>query len=111
MVRPSSYSSPRSPCARGSKEANPNELDSSDKYPTLTTFVGCCACAASGAASRLRVNVTMHPMALRHIVVSSRHPPAALLLSIEGRGRDNPYGLPPAQIPACGTTAPGSCLG
>jgi hypothetical protein len=28
-----------------------------------------------------------------------------------GRGRDNPYGLPPAQIPACGTTAPGSCLG
>jgi hypothetical protein len=28
-----------------------------------------------------------------------------------GRGRDRPYGRPPAQIPACGTTALGSCLG
>jgi hypothetical protein len=28
-----------------------------------------------------------------------------------GRGRNDPYGPPPAQIPACGTTAPGSCLG
>ena len=27
------------------------------------------------------------------------------------RGRDGPYGPPPAQIPACGTTALGSCLG
>ena len=26
------------------------------------------------------------------------------------RGRDRPYGRPPAQIPACGTTARGSCL-
>jgi transposase len=26
------------------------------------------------------------------------------------RGRDRPYGRPPAQIPACGTTALGSCL-
>ena len=26
------------------------------------------------------------------------------------RGRDRPCGRPPAQIPACGTTAPGSCL-
>ena len=29
----------------------------------------------------------------------------------EGRGRDASYPTPPAQIPACGTTAPGSCLG
>ena len=29
----------------------------------------------------------------------------------EGRGRDAGYPAPPAQIPACGTTAPGSCLG
>jgi hypothetical protein len=29
----------------------------------------------------------------------------------EGRGRDAGYPTPPAQIPACGTTAPGSCLG
>ncbi len=27
------------------------------------------------------------------------------------RGRDRPLGRPPAQIPACGTTALGSCLG
>ena len=26
-------------------------------------------------------------------------------------GRDGPFGPPPAQIPACGTTALGSCLG
>jgi RNA polymerase sigma-70 factor (ECF subfamily) len=30
---------------------------------------------------------------------------------ISGRGRDRPYGRPPAQIPACGTTALGSYLG
>jgi len=29
----------------------------------------------------------------------------------EGRGRDAGYPAPPAQIPACGTPAPGSCLG
>ena len=28
-----------------------------------------------------------------------------------GRGRDRPCGRPPAQIPACGTTALGSYLG
>jgi hypothetical protein len=28
-----------------------------------------------------------------------------------GRGRDAGYPAPPAQIPACSTTAPGSCLG
>ena len=31
--------------------------------------------------------------------------------SPHGRGRDRPYGRPPAQIPASGTTALGSCLG
>jgi hypothetical protein len=29
---------------------------------------------------------------------------------LDGRGRDRPCGRPPAQIPACGTTALGSCL-
>jgi hypothetical protein len=29
----------------------------------------------------------------------------------DGRGRDRPCGRPPAQIPACGITALGSCLG
>ena len=28
---------------------------------------------------------------------------------VDGRGRDGPYGPPPAQIPACGFPAPGSC--
>jgi hypothetical protein len=31
--------------------------------------------------------------------------------SVSDRGRDRPYGRPPAQIPACGITALGSCLG
>jgi hypothetical protein len=29
----------------------------------------------------------------------------------DGRGRDWPCDQPPAQIPACGFPAPGSCLG
>src|SRR5262245_45753482 len=32
-------------------------------------------------------------------------------VATEGRGRDAGYPTPPAPIPACGTTAPGSCLG
>src|SRR5713101_8395649 len=52
MLRPSRYPSSRSPCAMGSKEANPNNLDSYDKYPTLGSFVGGCAPAASGASIR-----------------------------------------------------------
>jgi hypothetical protein len=38
-------------------------------------------------------------------------PPAPTRGTSEGRGRDAGYPTPPAQIPACGTTAPGSCLG
>ncbi|MFV2008597.1 MULTISPECIES: integrase core domain-containing protein [unclassified Micromonospora] len=37
-------------------------------------------------------------------------PPNGLLLTSVSRGRDRPHGRPPAQIPACGTTARGSCL-
>jgi hypothetical protein len=29
----------------------------------------------------------------------------------EGRGRDEDFSSPPAQIPACASNAPGSCLG
>jgi hypothetical protein len=46
-------------------------------------FPAGCAVAASGAASRLRMSVTMHPMALHHMVVSSRQPHADRPLSIE----------------------------
>jgi hypothetical protein len=35
----------------------------------------------------------------------------SLIVATAGRGRDTGYPAPPAQIPACGTTAPGSCLG
>jgi hypothetical protein len=40
------------------------------------------------------------------------HPPSGLghRRRVTGRGRDRPHGRPPAQIPACGTTALGSCL-
>ena len=44
------------------------------------------------------------------MVLSFSRPHAGSLLSTEGRGRDDPYG-PPRTDPACGTTAPGSCLG
>src|SRR5713226_5974141 len=83
MLRPARYPSSRSPCAMGSKEANPNELDSSDKYPILGTFVGGCASAARGAASRLRMSMTIHPTVLHHMIVSSRQLHADLLLSME----------------------------
>jgi UDP-N-acetylmuramoylalanine--D-glutamate ligase len=36
---------------------------------------------------------------------------ASATLTPDGRGRDAGYPVPPAQTPACGTTAPGSCLG
>src|SRR6266851_8458982 len=59
------------------------------------------------------------------VLSASRFPPrgalplAAPALSAPGqpcqhppyRGRDRPYGQPPAQIPACATNALGSCLG
>src|SRR5882672_2449549 len=41
------------------------------------------ASAASGAASRLRMNVTMHPRALHHMIISSLQPHADVLLATE----------------------------
>src|SRR5690349_3812783 len=35
--------------------------------------------------------------------------PLSTTIRAIGRGRDGPYGPPPAQIPACGFPAPGSC--
>jgi len=37
----------------------------------------------SGAVSRLRMSVTMPPIVLPHIVISSRQPHADLVLSME----------------------------
>src|SRR6266851_2422384 len=55
----------------------------SDNQPTLGIFAGCCASAAGGTVSRLRMSVTMHPMALHHMGFSSRQPHADLLLSLD----------------------------
>src|SRR5712692_6784998 len=73
MLRPSTYPRSRSPCAMGSKDATPSELDSSDKYPTLGTFVGGCASAARGATSRLKTSMTIHRTVLHHMIVTSCH--------------------------------------
>ena len=47
--------------------------------------------------------------------VQDLHPhdrdPKGVPADVLGRGRDRPCGRPPAQIPACGTTALGSYLG
>jgi hypothetical protein len=53
--------------------------------------------------------MTELPPVLRHRqLLSSR---LVQKRGLYGRGRDHPYGRPPAQIPASGTTALGSYLG
>jgi hypothetical protein len=49
----------------------------------------------------------------RHLLAAFDHARGVVLGQVEvgGRGRDRPRGRPPAQIPACGTTALGSYLG
>ena len=48
----------------------------------------CCAWAASGAASILRVRVAMNPTVLYHMVVFSHRPPANHLVQIAEDGLD-----------------------
>ena len=60
---------------------------------------------------RFRRRGGRHPRHIREPPDRPERAHADLPLAVEGRGRDDPYGPPPAQIPACGTTAPGSCLG
>jgi hypothetical protein len=63
-----------------------NATGAVSKFPTtpmLRILLGCCASGASGAVSRLRMSVTMHPTVRHHMVVSSRQPHADLLLSVE----------------------------
>jgi hypothetical protein len=50
-----------------------------------------------------------HSQAIRASRRGESHPPP--LSGPDGRGRDRPCGRPPAQIPASGITALGSCLG
>ena len=81
--------------------------------------------AGSGGSSRKRCHRCCLPLrgttsAPRTRVISRLNSPACVypcqrfanaLTNISGRGRNRPFGRPPAQIPACGTTALGSSLG
>jgi transposase len=51
----------------------------------------------------------LHPVV--EALQALRGVPLTVAVTMVGRGRDASYPAPPAQIPACGTTAPGSCLG
>jgi hypothetical protein len=70
----------------------------SDNQPTLETFAGCCAWAAGGTVSRLRMSVTMHPMALHHMGFSSSQPHADFLFSMEAEQRFNRHFFSPKYI-------------
>src|SRR5262245_10156831 len=67
---------------------------------------GRCAAAVSGAVSRLRVSVTMHPTALHHMVASSSWSHAGLL-SVEGEDRYGLAAFPPSQTRRAPFSAPG----
>jgi hypothetical protein len=43
--------------------------------------------------------------------VSTAHNRLQVLIGLNGRGRDEDFSSPPAQIPACAANAPGSSLG
>jgi hypothetical protein len=59
------------------------------RKPIRGTCDGGCATAASGAASRLRMSVTMHPTAWHHMVVSLRWAYAGSLLAMAAEQRFN----------------------
>src|SRR5438128_3682941 len=77
---PSTHPSSRSLCRNASRWDGLSEGDVTPRKPIRGTFPACCASAASGAASRLRVSVTMHQTVLHHIVISSQRPHADRLL-------------------------------
>ena len=76
--------------------------------PAVTGKIRCPLRPASMRLDRDRPEILQPP----------QHPPACCTqqtitvpADVLGRGRDRPCGRPPAQIPACGTTALGSYLG
>src|SRR4029450_6871067 len=83
MVCPSIYPRSRNPCWKAGRQGKGRCWEPGSSTPTLGVFSRTCAWAVSGAASRLKVSVTMHPTALYHIVVSLSRIHAKLLLSIE----------------------------
>src|SRR5262245_23469737 len=57
------------------------------RNPSRATLPGCCASVACGAASRLRMSMTIHPTVLYHMIVSPHQLHAGLLVSMEGRDK------------------------
>src|SRR5437870_3504806 len=87
---PSTHPSSRSLCRNASRWDGLSEGDVTPRKPIRGTFPACCASAASGAASRLRVSVTMYQTVLHHIVISSQRPHADRLLLKPNAGRQAP---------------------
>src|SRR6266852_3399674 len=83
MVCPSTYPRSRSPCRKASMRDAAAEKELGMSSPSRGTCAAGCAWDVSGAVSRLRLSVTMPPIVLPHIVISSRQPHADLVLSIE----------------------------
>src|SRR6266536_3750560 len=65
--------------------------------------------ALTSAVGIISRDITRHPLRFVTAWRPGRHYPRYTIK--KGRGRDRPRGRPPAQIPACGTTALGSYLG
>jgi uncharacterized protein (TIGR03118 family) len=59
----------------------------------------------------VQANADIVQLDLQQLVKDSSSGASAATIRQDGRGRDRPCGRPPAQIPACGTTALGSYLG
>src|SRR5437660_11815469 len=95
---PSTHPSSRSLCRNASRWDGLSEGDVTPRKPIRGTFPACCASAASVAASRLRVSVTMHQTVLHHIVISSQRPHADRLLLKPNAGGE------PRQQPQRGTS-------
>jgi len=79
------------------------------RYPTADRLL---ICAGGGGSNGYRVRAWKVELARlaaeTGLTITVCHLPPGT--SKWSRGRDRPYGRPPARIPTCGTTASGSCL-
>src|SRR5215471_18887701 len=80
MVCPSTYPRSRSPCRKASRRDADAEKELGMSSPSRGTCAAGWAWDVSGTASRLRLSVTMPPIVLPHIVISSHQLHADLLL-------------------------------
>src|SRR5712691_9987664 len=90
MVCPSTYPRSRSLCRKASMRDAAAEKELGMSSPRRGTCAAGCAWDVSGGVSRLRLSVTMPPIVLPHIVISSRQPHADLVLSIEAERSRSP---------------------